>query len=192
MTPQKDCDIIAPAVMDGGLKLQHILPALQHVVPVLAPDRHKGQAGVHLFNLPCYYLWSQNPEFFFSSQRYGLQKKKTVHISKNHFLLCFQFWEVTPTSLEMRCRQGSCDWRLSGVYGCTIFFCHLCVENGLDNSLHTLLLQVSYCLLPFLVPSKQGWCIKQLFLAISCNISQQRQLFLNFVKRFQTSDSVAL
>ncbi len=185
MTPQKDCDIIAPAVMDGGLKLQHILPALQHVVPVLAPDRHKGQAGVHLFNIPCYYLWSQNPELVFSSQRYGLQKEKTVHISKNHFLLCFQFWEVTPTSLEMRCRQGSYDWRLSGVYGCTIFFCHLCVENGLDNSLHTLLL-------PFLFPSKHGWCIKQLFLAISCNISQRRQLFLNFVKRFQTSDSVAL
>jgi ATP-dependent NAD(P)H-hydrate dehydratase len=45
VTPQKDCNIIAPAVMDGGLKLQHILPALQHVVPVLAPDRHKGQAG---------------------------------------------------------------------------------------------------------------------------------------------------
>jgi hypothetical protein len=141
VTPQKDCDIIAPAAMDGGLKLQHILPALQHVVPVLAPDRHKGQAGVHLLNIPCYYLWSQNPELFFSPQRYGLQKEKTVHISKNHFLLCFQFWEVTPTSLEMRCRQGSCDWRLSGVYGCTIFFCHLCVENGLGNSLHTLLLK---------------------------------------------------
>jgi ATP-dependent NAD(P)H-hydrate dehydratase len=45
VTPLKDCDIIAPAVMDGGLKLQHILPALQHVVPILAPDRHKGQAG---------------------------------------------------------------------------------------------------------------------------------------------------
>jgi hypothetical protein len=25
--------------MDGGSKLQHILPALQYVVPVLAPER---------------------------------------------------------------------------------------------------------------------------------------------------------
>lgn len=31
--------------MDGGLKLQKILPALERVVPTLAPGRHKGQAG---------------------------------------------------------------------------------------------------------------------------------------------------
>lgn len=49
-------DTATPSVVPD--ELQKILPALQRVVPVLAPGRHKGQAGKPC--IPCFSIHSQD------------------------------------------------------------------------------------------------------------------------------------